>query len=101
MLLFKANWTSTCSCCGLIKICTRWECITCKKNYCLDCIKLLNYAFCPNYRTFLFGDRGNFFCDICGAKKTTGGPLSLHDPVCDFDVCDYCVQKLFPNLKQL
>jgi hypothetical protein len=97
-LIFKATWTSTCSCCGLIKICTRWECSSCKKNYCLDCIKLLNFVFCPNYHTFLYGDRGNFLCDFCGAKKTQGGPLSLHDPVCDFDVCDTCVLKLFPNI---
>jgi len=97
-LIFKATWTSTCSCCGLIKICTRWECVTCKKNYCLDCIRLLNYVFCPNFHTFLYGDRGNFLCDICGAKKTQGGALSLHDPVCDFDLCDNCVIKLFPSL---
>lgn len=98
-LIFKATWTSTCSCCGLIKICTRWECTTCKKNYCLDCIRLLNSVFCPNFHTFLYGDRGNFLCDICGAKKTQGGNLSLHDPVCDFDLCDNCVMKLFPNLR--
>lgn len=98
-LIFKATWTSTCSCCGLIKICTRWECTSCKKNYCLDCIRLLNSVFCPNFHTFLYGDRGNFLCDICGAKKTSGGALSLHDPVCDFDLCDNCVMKLFPNMK--
>jgi hypothetical protein len=97
-LIFRATWTSTCSCCGLIKICTRWECASCKKNYCLDCIRLLNSVFCPNFHTFLFGDRGNFLCDICGAKKTQGGPLSLHDPVCDFDLCDNCVVRLFPNI---
>lgn len=99
-LIFKANWTSACSCCGLIKICTRWECSLCKKNYCLDCIRLLNSVFCPNLHTFIYGDRGNFLCDICGAKKTQGGSLSLHDPVCDFDLCDNCVIKLFPNISK-
>lgn len=99
-LIFKATWTSTCSCCGLIKICTRWECNTCKKNYCLDCIKLLNHVFCPNFHSFIYGDRGNFLCDICGAKRTQGGNHSLHDPVCDFDLCDHCVLKLFPNLNK-
>ncbi len=99
-LVFIPKWTSTCSCCGLIKICTRWECTTCNKYYCLDCVKLLNSVFCPNFHTFLFGNRGNYLCDICGGKKTRGGDLSLHDPVCDFDVCDLCVVKLFPNLEK-
>lgn len=98
LLTFKANHACTCDCCGLIKICTRWECETCKKNYCLDCIKLLNHTFCPNSHTFTYGNNGNFMCDTCGAKKTNGGPYSLHDPVCDFDLCDNCVLKLFPNL---
>ena len=99
-LVFKPKWTSTCSCCGLIKICTRWECSTCNKYYCLDCVKLLNSVYCPNFHTFLFGDRGNYLCDICGGKKTRGGELSMHDPVCDFDVCDLCVVKLFPNIEK-
>jgi len=99
-LVFKPKWTSTCSCCGLIKICTRWECSSCNKFYCLDCVKLLNSVYCPNFHTFLFGDRGNYLCDICGGKKTRGGDLSLHDPVCDFDVCDTCVVKLFPNIME-
>jgi chaperonin cofactor prefoldin len=99
-LIFKATWTSTCSCCGLIKMCTRWECSTCNKNYCLDCIRLLNHIYCPNFHTFVYGNRGNFLCDICGAKKTHGGPLSLHDPVCDFDLCDTCSVKLFPIINK-
>jgi hypothetical protein len=99
-LIFKATWTSTCSCCGLIKMCTRWECPTCKKNYCLDCIRLLNHIYCPNFHTFAYGNRGNFLCDICGAKKTFGGPLSLHDPVCDFDLCEACSVKVFPVLNK-
>ena len=97
-LIFRANWTSTCSCCGLIKICTRWECSNCNKYYCLDCIRLLNHLYCPNSHTFIYGNRGNFLCDICGAKKTYGGPLSLHDPVCDFDLCELCSVKVFPDI---
>lgn len=100
LLTFRANSSSTCSCCGLIKICTRWECETCKKMYCLDCIKLLNSKYCPNYHTFIFGNLGNFMCDTCGSKKTNGGPLSLHDPVCDLDLCEICVIKLFPNINK-
>jgi hypothetical protein len=96
-LVFRANWSCSCSCCGLIKVCVRWECTTCKKKYCLDCIKLLSPNFCPNFHTFFYGNKGNFICDICGAKKTHGGEMSLHDPVCDFDLCENCVVKLFPS----
>jgi len=96
-LVFRANWSCSCSCCGLIKVCVRWECTTCKKKYCLDCIKLLSPNFCPNFHSFSYGNKGNFICDICGAKKTHGGETSLHDPVCDFDLCENCVIKLFPS----
>jgi len=96
-LVFRANWSCSCSCCGLIKVCVRWECQTCKKKYCLDCIRLLSPNLCPNFHKFVYGNIGNFICDICGAKKTHGGELSLHDPICDFDLCEICVVKLFPN----
>ena len=96
-LVFRANWSCSCSCCGLIKVCVRWECTTCKKRYCLDCIKLISPNFCPNFHSFSYGNKGNFICDICGAKKTHGGDISLHDPVCDFDLCENCVVKLFPS----
>ena len=97
-ITFTATWESTCATCNRSDICTRWECTECESNYCGNCIRIINPVFCPNLHTFLIGGNVEFQCDLCCLEKV-GGNSSIHDNVCDFDVCEGCVEVLFPNIK--
>jgi hypothetical protein len=95
-LIFRKTWDSTCASCDLDEICTRWGCTECDVNYCLDCIKILNHVCCPNAHTFIYGASEEILeCDLC-RMEVQSGPMSLHDRVCNFDLCEGCVKKLFP-----
>lgn len=94
-LVFRANWNETCSCCGVIKKCTRWECLTCAKCYCLDCIKLICSKVCPNMHVFSNNEPGHYICDKCGAKKSNNSQESIHDRICEFDLCENCANSMF------
>jgi len=97
ILTFKASWNSICATCGENEICTRWNCSTCEVNYCLNCIKILNYMCCPNAHPFSIGQVDEYLeCDMC-YMEFPYDQSSLHDRVCNFDICGDCVKNLFPN----
>lgn len=95
-LTFRASWNSTCASCGENEICTRWICSICEVNYCLNCVKILNYICCPNAHSFSLEQVDEYLeCDMC-YMEFPNDQLSLHDRVCNFDICGNCVKKLFP-----